>query len=175
MNACPKTLFAAVRYFADETRCRAQMRRIKWPAGTVTCPNCGGTSTSPVKQRPLIQCNSRSCKKQFGFKVGTIFESSPLPLGHWFVAIWAIATCEHGISSHELARAIGVTQKTAWFVLHRIRLAMQAGSFSGEVEGDETCVAGMRGFDALTRAIVAVPKEDVDRLEAERLKRPLKQ
>lgn len=145
MTDCPKTLLEAVRYFADEALCQEYMRRIKWPDGKVTCPKCGGESTSPVKNRPLIQCNNRECKRQFSYKTGTIFEGSPLPLGHWFVAIWSIANCKNGISSHELARALGVTQKTAWFMLHRIRLAMQSGTFrklEGEVESDETFVGG---------------------------------
>jgi transposase-like protein len=146
---CPKTLIEAVRYFADEAACQEYMRRVKWPDGKVSCPKCSGESVSPVKGRPLLQCNNRECKKQFSYKIGTIFEESKLPLGHWFVAIWAIANCKNGISSHELARALGVQQKTAWFLLHRIRLAMEAGSFNsdnkltGEVESDETFVGAV--------------------------------
>lgn len=147
MNELPKTLIEAVRYFADEAVCQDYMRRIKWPDGKVTCPHCGGYSTKPHKSRPVIQCNSPACKKQFSYKAGTIFEESKLPLGHWFVAIWSIANCKNGISSHELARALGVQQKTAWFLLHRIRLAMEAGSFDskldGEVEADETFIGGL--------------------------------
>lgn len=123
MTDLPQTLIEAVRYFADEAVCQEYMRRIKWPDGKVTCPHCGGESTKPHKSRPVIQCNSPVCRKQFSYKVGTIFEESKLPLGHWFVAIWAIANRKNGISSHELARALGVQQKTAWFLLHRIRLA----------------------------------------------------
>lgn len=145
MSNQPKTLIEAVRYFADEGVCQELMCSIKWPDGNVNCPKCGNESVSPIKNRPAFQCNSRSCKKQFSYKVGTIFEESKLPLGHWFVAIWCIANMKNGISSHELARAIGVTQKTAWFVLHRIRLAMETGTFrklEGEVESDETYIGG---------------------------------
>lgn len=145
MSIQPQTLIEAVRYFANEDVCQALMQSIKWPDGNVTCPKCGNSSVSPIKNRPAFQCNSRSCKKQFSYKVGTIFEESKLPLGHWFVAIWCIANMKNGISSHELARALGVTQKTAWFVLHRIRLAMETGTFKkfeGEVESDETFIGG---------------------------------
>lgn len=141
----PNTLIEAVRYFADETVCQEYMKRIKWPDGKIVCPKCGGESVTPIKGRPKMQCNSRACKKQFSYKVDTIFEGSPLPLGHWFTAIWSVANCKNGISSHELARALGVTQKTAWFMLHRIRLAMETNSFeklSGEVESDETFIGG---------------------------------
>lgn len=141
----PKTLIEAVRLFSDESICQEYMKRIKWPDGKIVCPKCEGESVSPVKGRPLLQCNNRECKKQFSYKVGTIFEGSPLPLGHWFTAVWCVANCKNGIRSHELARALGVTQKTAWFMLHRIRLAMETESFDkldGEVESDETYVGG---------------------------------
>lgn len=143
MPDLPKTLIEAVAYFADPAACDAYMRRIKWADGQPVCPKCGADSVSPVKGRPALQCNT--CRCQFTLKAGTIFEDSPLPLGKWFVAVWAIANCRNGISSHELARAIGVTQKTAWFMLHRIRLAMETESFDkmgGEVESDETFVGG---------------------------------
>ena len=91
----------------------------------------------------------RDCRKKFSFKVGTIFEDSPIPLSQWLPAIWMLCNCKNGISSHELARALGVTQKTAWFMTHRIRLAMQSGSFEkmdGEVEVDETFIGGRARF-----------------------------
>jgi transposase-like protein len=96
-----------------------------------------------LSTRPVLKC--RDCKKQFSYKVGTIFEDSPLGLDKWFVAVWAIANAKNGISSHELGRALGVTQKTAWFMLHRVREAMRTGDFrklSGTVESDETFVGG---------------------------------
>ncbi|MFZ1009694.1 MAG: IS1595 family transposase [Candidatus Sulfotelmatobacter sp.] len=139
----PATLLDAVRYFTDLDNCNAFMREIKWPGGKVVCPKCGYDNCSEVKNRPKLQCNS--CRCQFSYKTGTIFEDSPLGLDKWFVAVWSIANCKNGISSHELGRAIGVTQKTAWFMLHRIRKAMESGSFqklAGEVESDETFIGG---------------------------------
>lgn len=132
----PKTLIDAVKYFADLDRCNEYMREIKW-SGEPICPkcsgtSCSGTSISPIKNRPKFQCNSRACKAQFSYKTGTIFEDSPLGLDKWFVAIWAIANCKNGVSSHELGRALGVTQKTAWFMLHRIRLAMETETFQAQ-------------------------------------------
>lgn len=139
----PTTLIEAVRYFAHLEVCHDYMRRIKWPDGVVTCPDCGSDNIGEVKTRHLLRC--RTCRKQFSYKVGTIFEDSPLGLDKWFVAVWCVANCKNGISSHELGRALGVTQKTAWFMLHRIREAMRTGTFrklGGTVEADETFVGG---------------------------------
>lgn len=123
-NATPKTLLGAVRFFGDLNRCHEYMSSIKWPDGNVKCPNCGNDSCHELATRKgTLKCNRRDCQKQFSYKVGTIFEGSPLGLDKWFVAVWCIANCKNGISSHELSRAIGVTQKTAWFMLHRIRQA----------------------------------------------------
>src|SRR6185369_3272606 len=100
-------------------------------------------SCSPVKGRSFLQCNK--CRKQFSYKTGTIFESSPLGLDKWFVCVWFVANCKNGISSHELARALGVTQKSAWFMCHRVRKAMEEGSFhklANEVESDEPFIGG---------------------------------
>ena len=119
----PETLMEAVRYFADLEICDLYMRRIKWPDGHVACPFCGSERIGEIKSRHLLRC--KECRKQFSHKVGTIFEDSPLGLDKWFVAVWCIANARNGISSHELGRAIGVTQKSAWFMLHRIRLAMR--------------------------------------------------
>lgn len=139
----PTTLLSAVRYFADLDVCNAYMRRIKWPNGRIVCPECGSDRIGKIKTRHLLRC--RECRKQFSYKVGTIFEDSPLGLDKWFVAVWCIANCRNGISSHELARAIGVTQKTAWFMLHRIREAMKCESFDkfdGPAEADTTYFGG---------------------------------
>lgn len=139
----PDTLLEAARYFADLDICEAYMRKIKWPDGKVTCPACGGTKIGEVKSRRLLRC--KACRKQIRAKVGTIFEDSPLGLDKWFVAVWSVANCKNGISSHELARAIGVTQKTAWFMEHRIRKAMETGSFqkfNGPTEADATYIGG---------------------------------
>jgi transposase-like protein len=139
----PETLLAAVRYFADLDVCNQYMRRIKWPRGRITCPACGSDRIGEVTTRHLLRC--RDCRKQFSHKVGTIFEDSPLGLDKWFVAVWCIANCRNGISSHELGRALGVTQKTAWFMLHRIREAMDCQSFDkfdGPAEADTSYVGG---------------------------------
>ena len=144
-SAQPKTLIEAVRVYSDLDVCHQKMVAIKWPTGQVTCPKCGGEHIGEIKSRRMFQCKAKDCRKQFSAKVGTIFEDSPLGLDKWFVAIWCIANAKNGISSHELGRALGVTQKTGWFMLHRIRLAMQTKSFhkiTGEVESDETFVGG---------------------------------
>lgn len=139
----PTGLIAAVKYFSDLKVCNDYMRRIKWFGGDPACPRCGSANVGEITTRSVLKC--RDCKKQFSFKVGTIFEDSPLGLDKWFVAVWAIANAKNGISSHELGRALGVTQKTAWFMLHRIREAMRSGTFqklSGTVESDETFIGG---------------------------------
>ncbi len=141
-NYRPATLLEAIRYFSDLDVCVEYVAKLRWPNGPV-CPRCGGTEHSYLTTRRLWKC--KGCKKQFSVKLGTIFEDSPIGLDKWMAAIWLIANSKNGISSHELARAIGITQKSAWFVLHRIRLAMQSGSFDkldGEVEVDETFIGG---------------------------------
>jgi transposase-like protein len=146
MNAGePQTLMQAVKYFADLNVCHAYMASLKWPDGRVICPKCGGDSIGIIASRRMFQCKAKECRKQFSVKVGTIFEDSPLGLDKWFVAVWSITNAKNGISSCELARATGVTQKSAWFMLHRVRLAMQYGSFdkfTGEVESDESYIGG---------------------------------
>lgn len=145
MTDTPKTLLDAVSYFADPKVCFEAMLAVKWPDGKIACPKCGGDKVGVVRSRSLLQCKAVDCRKQFSVKVGTIFEDSPLPLQQWFVAVWCIANAKNGISSCELGRALGVQQKTAWFMLHRIRLAMRTGTFrklAGEVEVDETFIGG---------------------------------
>src|SRR5206468_2809867 len=118
--------------------------KLRWQDGPV-CPACGGTEHSYLTTRRLWKCKNKACHKQFSVKVGTIFEDSAIPLDKWLASIWLIANAKNGISSHELGRAIGLTQKSAWFVLHRIRLAMQTRSFdkfTGEIEVDETFIGG---------------------------------
>ena len=116
--------------------------QLRWPNG-VECPLCAGQKVSYLSTRRIWKC--LTCKKQFSVKVGSLMEDSPIGLDKWLAAIWLIANAKNGISSHELHRSLGVTQKTAWFLLHRIRKAMQNGSFaklSGEVEVDETYIGG---------------------------------
>jgi hypothetical protein len=141
----PKTLVEAVRYFADPETTLKTIIELRWPDG-VACPTCGCKEVRFISTRRIWECKNKHPKRQFSGKIGTIFEDSPLPLDKWFVAIWAIANCKNGISSYELHRALDVTQKTAWFMLHRIRLAMQAGSImtsNGAFEADETLIGGI--------------------------------
>lgn len=141
----PQTLLEAVRHFSDIGACDELMIRLKWPDGKIACPKCGGDKIGRVASRRLLQCKAGQCRKQFSAKVGTIFEDSPLGLDKWFVAVWSVANAKNGISSCELARALGVRQPSAWFMLHRIRAAMKTQTFrklSGTVESDETFVGG---------------------------------
>src|SRR5687768_15320608 len=141
----PRTLLEAVSYFSDPDNCLNFMVSRRWPDGVVHCPTCNGTHVRFDKKRRIFECNKRHPKRQFSVKVGTIFEDSPLGLDKWLPTVWMIANAKNGVSSHEIARSIGVTQKTAWFMLHRIRLAMQGdggGMLDGEVEVDETYIGG---------------------------------
>lgn len=142
--AFPETLQQAIIYFADPDRALEFLANFRWPNCKPTCPRCGSTENSFISTRRLWKC--KGCKKQFSVKVGTVLEDSPIGLDKWLPAIWMAVNCKNGISSYEIARDLGVTQKTAWFMLHRIRLALKAGSFEkklcGEVEADETFVGG---------------------------------
>ncbi|MGH6736857.1 MAG: IS1595 family transposase [Acidobacteriota bacterium] len=141
----PKTLIEAIRYFSDPDVALNTLVELRWPSG-VHCPTCGRTDVRFIATRRIWECKEKHPKRQFSAKVGSIFEDSPIGLDKWFAAIWMVANCKNGISSYELHRSLGVTQKTGWFMLHRIRLAMQAGSFfkmDGETEADETFVGGL--------------------------------
>ncbi len=139
----PETLTGAIRYFADADKCHEFMVGMRWPNG-IRCPRCHSKNIGKlVLPRRIWNC--KGCRKQFTVKVGTIFEDSPLGLEKWLPATWLIVNAKNGISSCELARSLGVTQKTGWFMLHRIRLAMQNGgglTFGGQVEVDETYIGG---------------------------------
>ena len=141
----PNTLQKAVIYFADADNCLNYLVARRWPNGVV-CPTCGRTDVSFLATQRKWQCKSAHPRRQFSIKIGTIFEDSPLGLDKWLTAVWMITNCKNGVSSYEVHRAIGVTQKTAWFMVHRIRLAMQTGTFetkmSGQVECDETYIGG---------------------------------
>jgi transposase-like protein len=151
-NAKPKTLQQAMFYYADPDNCLNFMVKVRWPDGVVACPTCGRDDVVFLQNQRKWQCKSVHPKRQFSVKVGTIFEDSPIGLDKWLIAIWMISNCKNGVSSYEIARALGVTQKSAWFMLHRIRLAMQARSFlklgghDSEVEVDETFVGGAARF-----------------------------
>ncbi len=148
----PKTLQEAIAYFTDPGNCLAYLVPRIWPDG-VTCPTCGRTDAAFLENQQRWQCKSVHKKRQFSAKVGTIFEDSPIPLEKWLPAVWALVNCKNGISSWELHRMLGVTQKTAWFMLHRVRKAMGDRRFGGTkklgnseggngVEVDETFVGG---------------------------------
>lgn len=145
-KALPRTLLEAVKYFADPVNCREYMASRRWPDG-VKCPQCGSDSVYFDSSRNGWECKTRHPKRKFTLKTGTIFEDSALGLDKWLPCVWMIANAKNGISSHEISRALGVTQKTAWFMLQRIRFAMQddengGGKLGGEVEVDETFIGG---------------------------------
>lgn len=142
----PKTLLEAVQYFKDDSVCIKYLAEKRWPDGKVICPTCGADRVHYLREHKRWQCSARHPKRQFSIKVGTIMEDSPVGLDKWLPVLWLIANCRNGISSWEIHRDLGVTQKTAWFMLHRVRLAMQddkkGGKLSGEVEIDETFIGG---------------------------------
>ena len=140
----PQTLLDTVRHFSDYQNCHDFMVALRWPNG-VTCPQCGSDRVTWLAKQRRWKCRTKHARQQFTLKTGTIFEDSPLGLDKWLPAVWLVVNCKNGVSSYELARSIGVTQKTGWFIGHRIRLALQAGSFAklaGEVEVDETFIGG---------------------------------
>jgi transposase-like protein len=142
--ADPKTLQDAIIHFSNPDNCLQYMVARRWPNGVV-CPTCGSSNVRFLANQRRWECKSQHAKKQFSAKVGTIFEDSPLPLEKWLPAVWMLTGSKNGVSSWELHRALGVTQKTAWFMLQRIRLAMQdenAGKLGGEIEVDETYIGG---------------------------------
>jgi transposase-like protein len=142
--AVPTTLAGAIKYFANKDVAHEFLASLRWPEGPY-CPRCACTEYSYLKTRRLYKC--KGCEKQYSVKLGTIFEDSPIGLDKWLPAVWLIVNAKNGISSYELHRALGVTQKTAWFMLHRIRLAMQTKTFakvSGDVEVDETYIGRSR-------------------------------
>jgi transposase-like protein len=133
----PTNLLEVIRYFSNLDVATKFVADLRWPDGPV-CPSCGAPEHSYLANQRRWKC--KSCKRQFSVKVGTIFEDSALGFDKWLPAIWLVANSKNGISSHELGRSLGITQKSAWFVLHRVREAMRRGSFekfSGEVEIDE--------------------------------------
>jgi transposase-like protein len=141
----PDTLRDAIIYFDDFEHCRQFMMDLRWPDGVVKCPRCGSARILYIPKARVWKCYEKHDHVKFSLKTGTIFEDSPIALEKWLPAVWLIVGCKNGISSYEVHRALGVTQKTAWFMLHRIRLAMNSGTFEklgGEVEADETFIGG---------------------------------
>src|SRR5438309_2622972 len=142
-NGLPETLQEAICYFADEQKAHDFIVSLRWPDAVVKCPRCQSKDVSFISTRRIWKCKHCTTKKQFSVKVGTVLEDSPIGLDKWLAAFWLIANAKNGISSYEIHRSLGVTQKTGWFLLHRIRLAMQNGSISkmsGTCEADETYI-----------------------------------
>lgn len=167
-NTLPQTLVEAVRYFADQDVALEFMVGLRWPEGVV-CPHCGSKSVRFIRTRRVWECSQEHKQRRFSIKTGTVMEESPLSLDKWLIAIWLEANTKNSTSSYEVARALGITQKSAWFLQQRIRLAMQSGNFfrklSGEVEVDETfalrlprCIfralPPMKGRGAIGKAVV---------------------
>ena len=142
----PKTLQEAIIYFSNPDNCIDYLAIRRWENGKVVCPTCGSDKVKFNPDRRVWQCSTHHSKRQFSIKVGTIMEDSAIGLDKWLTAMWLVTNCKNGVSSYEVARDLDVTQKTAWFMLHRIRLAMQDDFFGsklgGEVEVDETFIGG---------------------------------
>lgn len=144
-NAQINTLQEAILYFSNSANCIEYLAKKRWPDGVVKCPICGSSSVSFLAKQLRWQCSSHHERRQFSIKVGTIFEDSPIGLDKWLAAMWLITNAKNGISSWEIHRALGVSQKTAWFMLHRIRLSHQeklGNKLSGQIEADETFIGG---------------------------------
>lgn len=142
----PTSLQQAIVFFSVEENCAAYLKAVRWPDGTVKCPHCGSANVKWLENARIYKCFEKHARQKFSLKVGTIFEDSPIPLSKWLPAVWMVMSCRNGVSSWEIHRALDVTQKTAWFMLHRIRLAMQdedyGGKLDGTVEIDETWIGG---------------------------------
>lgn len=157
MEQAPKTLQEAVVYFSKDENCREFMARLRWPDGKVRCPYCNSDNVSYLPNAKVYKCYEKHPRQKFSLKVGTVFEDSPIGLDKWLPVMWLIVNAKNGISSWEIHRAMGVTQKTAWFMLQRARLAMQddrkGGKLSGNVEIDETFIGGKaRNMHKLAKA-----------------------
>src|SRR5947207_34355 len=145
-SAAPETLIQAIRFFSDPDVCLTFLASLRWPDGRVACPICGSQSVTFLSEYRRWKCHTKHPRQQFSIKVGTIFEDSPIGLDKWLPAVWMLVNDKNGVSSYEIARTLGVTQKTGWFMLHRIRLAMQGGAggkLGGggkQIEVDETFI-----------------------------------
>ena len=146
MNREPKSLQEAILYFSNPDNCTDYLAIRRWPDGKVVCPTCGCETVKFSEKRRTWTCAKHHAKREFSIKVGTVMEDSAIPLDKWLMAMWLVTNCKNGVSSYEIARDVKVTQKSAWFMLHRIRLAMQDDFFGsklgGEVEVDETFIGG---------------------------------
>jgi transposase-like protein len=150
----PKTLQQAIQYFSDYENCRQFMVSVRWLDGVVCCPRCGSDKVTYLEKARVYKCKTTHKQQKFSLKTGTVFEDSPIALEKWLPALWLVVSCKNGVSSYEIHRALGVTQKTAWFMLHRIRVALRTASFMGRlggegfgpVEVDETFIGGHKKF-----------------------------
>jgi transposase-like protein len=147
----PQTLLEAVNYFTNEKRCVEFLARFRWTDGKPVCPKCGSLNICHLKTRPSYRCRETGCKSTFSLKTGSIMESSPLPITKWVPALWFVINHKNGVSSYEVSRALGITQKAAWHLNHRIRKAISNGSFAkmgknNPVEIDETFIGGKEQF-----------------------------
>src|SRR4051812_15721450 len=141
----PKTLREAILFFAEYENCRKAVEAIRWPDGVVKCPTCGSEHVAYLATQRRYKCYAKHPKAKFSLKVGTIFEDSAIGFEKWLPALWLLTNCKNGISSYELGKALGVPQKTAWFMLSRLRLALQpkhGGKMNGHIELDETYIGG---------------------------------
>jgi transposase-like protein len=134
-NDTPKTLLEAVKFFGDFENCRRFMVKARWADGVAHCPTCNSDHVAYLSNARVWKCYGKHERPKFSLKVGTIFEDSPIPLEKWLPTVWFLVNCKNGISSYELSRALGVTQKTAWFMLHRVRLAMRDAGL-GKIGGE---------------------------------------
>lgn len=144
MEREPTTLQEAIIYFSNPANCRDYLVARRWPKG-VTCPRCGSKDVLFLENYNRWHCRAKHEAPQFTLKTGTVMEDSPIGLDKWLTAMWQIVNSKNGISSCEVHRAIGVTQKTAWFIDHRIRFALSMGpgnKLSGQIEADETFIGG---------------------------------
>ena len=146
MSSAPTTLQEAIVHFADLHNCHVFMAKLRWPDGVVRCPHCGSDNVDFLPNANIFKCYQKHPLQKFSLKVGTIFEDSPISLSKWLPVMWLVVNCKNGVSSYEIHRAMKVTQKSAWFMLQRCRLAMQdentGGKLGGEVEVDETFIGG---------------------------------
>ena len=149
-DKAPRTLREAILFFADYENCKKAVEAIRWPDGVVRCPRCDSENVTYLEKARVWKCYGKHERPKFSLKVGTIFEDSAIGFEKWLPALWLLTNCKNGISSYELARALGVTQKTAWFMLARLRMALHGGEptdkFTGTVEADETYIGGKARF-----------------------------
>ena len=145
MSDAPKTLQEAILHFAEFENCQRFMIELRWPDGKVKCPRCGSEHIFYIEKERVWKCYGKHDHAKFSLKSGTVMEDSPISLDKWLAALWLIVNCRNGISSCEVARDLGITQKSAWFLNHRIRMSLHNGSIekaSGHVEADETFIGG---------------------------------